>query len=158
MERPSWDTYMLDVAEATAQRSTCSRRQVGAVVATRDRRIVSTGYNGGPRGFKHCTDGGCPRAQAHDGMEVTGFGYEDAEAYCIAIHAEANAIMFSSPEEREGATLYCTLAPCFGCAKLIANSGIVEVVVAGRYEQFEPVREFLLSTNVRVRAVERVVA
>lgn len=152
MSRPSWDEYMLAVADATASRSTCSRRQVGAVLATPDRRIVATGYNGGPRGYKHCLDGGCPRGRTGTD-EGTGFGYEDPEEFCIAIHAEANAIMFSSPEERERATLYCTLAPCLGCAKLIANSGIAEVVVPMSYEQFDPVRTFLLAANVRVRVL-----
>lgn len=148
--RPSWDEYMLTVAEATARRSTCSRRKVGAVIVAQDHRIVSTGYNGGPRGYVHCVDGGCPRArQVSD--EGTGFGYEDPEAFCIAIHAEANAIMFASPEQREGASLFCTLAPCFGCAKLISNSGISEVVVRSGYEMFEPVRKFLLDAGVRVR-------
>lgn len=152
-ERPSWDEYMLTVARATASRSTCSRRKVGAVIATQDRRIVATGYNGGPRHYAHCIDGGCPRGRVSTD-EATGFGYEDPDAYCIAIHAEANAIMFSSPEEREGSTLFCTLAPCFGCAKLIANSGVVEVVVGGGYDLFGPVRKFLLDAGVRVRVIE----
>jgi dCMP deaminase len=151
-DRPSWDDYLLAIAQVTAARSTCSRRKVGAVIATRDRRIVATGYNGGPRHYKHCLDGGCPRGrQGTD--EGTGFGYESPEAFCIAIHAEANAIMFSSPEEREGASLYCTLAPCFGCAKLIANSGLAEVVIQDDYGLFGPVREFLLSADVRVRVL-----
>lgn len=152
MPRPSWDEYMLAVAEATASRSTCSRRQVGAVIATRDHRIVGTGYNGGPRGYKHCLDGGCPRSREGTD-EGTGFGYEDPDSFCIAIHAEANAIMFCDAQERDSATLYCTLAPCFGCAKLISNSGISEVVVPSSYEQFEPVREFLLAAGVRVRVL-----
>lgn len=152
-ERPSWDSYMLAIAEATATRSTCVRRKVGAVIATPDHRIVATGYNGGPRKLKHCLDGGCPRGrQGTD--EGTGFGYEDPEEFCIAIHAEANAIMFASPQDRESASLFCTLAPCFGCAKLIANSGIAEVVVEKGYNLFGPVRQFLLDSGVRVRILQ----
>jgi dCMP deaminase len=146
-QRQSWDEYFLDLARATSTRATCSRRKHGAVVV-RDRRIVSTGYNGAPSGFPHCDDGACPRAltdapQGHD--------YES----CIAIHAEANALLFASPEERRGATIYCTGAPCFGCAKLVSNSGISEVVAAGgRYDGWEEVRDFMRTCGVRVRMLD----
>jgi len=113
-------------------------------VIIQGRRIVATGYNGGPSGYPHCLDGGCPRANSE---AAAGFGYDT----CIATHAEANAIMFSSPEERDGATLYCTQHPCWGCGKLIANSGIGEVVVDHVYEGYERTREFLLTAGVRVR-------
>jgi dCMP deaminase len=145
--RASWDEYFLDLARATSSRATCSRRKHGAVIV-RDRRIVSTGYNGGPSGFPHCDEGACPRANS---IAPQGHDYES----CIAIHAEANALLFSSPEERDGASLYCTGAPCFGCAKLIANSGVSEVVAAGgRYEGWDEVRDFLRRSNVRVRLLD----
>lgn len=145
--RVSWDQYFLDLATTTATRATCSRRKHGAVIV-QDRRIVATGYNGGPSGYGHCEDGACPRALSN---AAQGHGYDT----CIAIHAEANALLFSSPEERDGATLYCTGAPCFGCAKLLSNSGISEVVASGgRYEGWERVREFLLTANVRVRLLD----
>lgn len=145
--RASWDEYFLDLARTTASRATCSRRQHGAVIV-HERRIVATGYNGGPSGYAHCVDGGCPRASSD---VPQGHGYET----CIAIHAEANALLFSSPEEREGSTLYCTGAPCFGCAKLISNSGIGEVVASGgRYEGWDRVRDFLLTAGVRVRLLD----
>jgi dCMP deaminase len=145
--RASWDEYFLDLARATSSRATCSRRKHGAVIV-RDRRIVSTGYNGGPSGFPHCDEGACPRASS---TAPQGHDYES----CIAIHAEANALLFSSPEERDGASLYCTGAPCFGCAKLIANSGVTEVVAAGgRYEGWDQVRDFLRRSNVRVRLLD----
>lgn len=150
-ERPSWDAYMLQIAQATASRSTCSRRQVGAVIATPEHRIVSTGYNGGPRGYEHCLDGRCPRSRAVTD-EHTGFGYEDTENYCIAIHAEANALMFANPQDRDAATIFTTLAPCFGCAKLIANSGISEVVYTDTYDSFDVVKDFLRTARVRVRS------
>lgn len=145
--RQSWDEYFLDLARATSTRATCSRRKHGAVIV-QGRRIVSTGYNGGPSGTVHCTDGGCPRAQS---TAPQGHDYEA----CIAIHAEANALLFSAPDERAGATLYCTGAPCFGCAKLIANSGVSEVVAAGgRYDGWDRVRDFLLDAGVRVRLLD----
>ncbi len=145
--RQSWDDYFLHLARAASSRATCTRRKHGAVIV-KDRRIVSTGYNGAPSGHPHCIDGACPRAtsdvpQGHD--------YDD----CIAIHAEANALLFSGPDERRGGLLYCTGAPCFGCAKLIANSGLVEVVAGGgRYDGWEDVREFLLTSDVRVRLLD----
>lgn len=147
MARASWDEYYLELARATSTRATCARRKHGAVIV-KGRRIVATGYNGGPSGYPHCTDGGCPRA---DSDAPQGHDYEQ----CIAIHAEANALLFSSPEEREGASLYCTGAPCFGCAKLIANSGVVEVVASsGRYDGWDRVRDFLLEAGVRVRLLD----
>jgi dCMP deaminase len=145
--RASWDEYFLELARTTSSRATCSRRKHGAIIV-RDRRIVSTGYNGGPSGFPHCDEGACPRA---DSSAPQGHDYES----CIAIHAEANALLFSSPEERDGASLYCTGAPCFGCAKLIANSGVSEVVAAGgRYDGWDDVRDFLRQANVRVRVLD----
>lgn len=146
-ERVSWDEYFLELARATATRATCVRRKHGAVIA-KDRKIVSTGYNGGPSGYPHCDEGACPRATSE---APQGYDYER----CIAIHAEANALLFSSPEEREGAALYCTGAPCFGCAKLLANSGIAEVVASsGRYEGWERTRDFLRDAGVRVRLLD----
>ena len=147
MTRVSWDEYFLELARTTSTRATCSRRRHGAVIV-QGRRIVATGYNGGPSGYPHCEDGGCPRALSE---AEQGYDYE----HCIAIHAEANALLFSSPEQREGASLYCTGAPCFGCAKLIANSGVSEVVAAGnRYEGWESVRDFLRGSGVRVRVLD----
>lgn len=145
--RQSWDAYFLDLARTTATRATCIRRKHGAVIV-RDRRIVSTGYNGGPSGYDHCTDGACPRALSD---ATQGHDYDR----CIAIHAEANALLFSGPMERSNATIYSTGAPCFGCAKLIANSGLGEVVAdGGRYEGWEETRKFLLDTGVRVRLLD----
>jgi len=139
-----WDQYFLNLARETATRSNCVRRQHGSVIV-KNRRIRSTGYNGPPSGHPHCDEGACPRASAES---VSGWGYDS----CIAIHAEANAILYSSPEEREGATIYITGVPCFTCAKLIANSGITEVVATGEtYEGWDRVQDFLLDSGVRVR-------
>ena len=142
--RQTWDEYFLSLAAGASSRSTCVRRKVGAVIV-RDRHIVSTGYNGGPSGYPHCDEGGCPRATSDVAM---GADYGS----CIAIHAEANALLFCGPQDRENATIYCTDLPCFGCAKLIANSGLSEVVAArGLYDGWEDVRAFLLDAGVRVR-------
>ncbi len=147
--RQTWDEYFLSLAGAASSRSTCVRRKVGAVIV-RERHIVSTGYNGGPSGYPHCDEGGCPRAQTDAPM---GTDYDG----CVAIHAEANALLFCGPQDRRNATIYCTDLPCFGCAKLIANSGISEVVAArGLYDGWEEVRTFLLDAGVRVRLLDHV--
>ncbi|HUH08462.1 MAG TPA: dCMP deaminase family protein [Egibacteraceae bacterium] len=145
--RKSWDEYFLTLARAAAERSNCSRRKVGAVIV-QDRHIRSTGYNGPPSGYGHCDFGACPRASSASPMSAE---YDN----CVAIHAEANALLFAGPAERKLATLYCTAAPCFSCAKLIANSGITEVVAAGgRYEGWDETRRFLIDCNVRVRLLD----
>jgi dCMP deaminase len=142
-----WDRYFLNIARETARRSNCIRRQHGSVIV-RKRRICSTGYNGPPSGHAHCNEGACPRAASDT---PSGWSYDT----CIAIHAEANAILYSSPADREGATIYITGVPCFGCAKLIANSGITEVVATGEaYEDWGRVREFLMDCGVRVRLID----
>jgi dCMP deaminase len=139
-----WDQYFLNLARETASRSNCIRRQHGSVIV-KNRRIRSTGYNGPPSGHPHCDVGACPRA---DSEAVSGWAYDS----CVAIHAEANAILYSSPEQREGGTIYITGVPCFTCAKLIANSGISEVVATGDpYDGWDRVRNFLMDCNVRVR-------
>lgn len=139
-----WDQYFLNIATETARRSSCVRRRHGAVIV-RNRRIKSTGYNGGPSGYPHCDEGACPRATSDT---PSGWGHDN----CIAIHAEANAILYSSPEQREGASIYITGVPCFTCAKLIANSGITEVVATGEpYDDWARVRTFLQECGVRVR-------
>lgn len=146
-ERQSWDEYFLGLAAAAATRSNCSRRQVGAVIV-RDRHIRSTGYNGPPAGYGHCDEGACPRAATESPMS---YGYDN----CVALHAEANALLFCSPDDRAGATLYSTAAPCFSCAKLIANSGVAEVVASGgRYEGWGEIRDFLIDCKVRVRVLD----
>ena len=120
----------MNLAFIMAMRSTCSRRKVGAVLVTNNR-IVSTGYNGAPSGRPHCIDGGCPRGKfTHDEIP------KDADYNqfpCVAVHAEANAILFS-PERfpTESYTLYVTEPPCQQCTNLIQAAGIGRVVVHGQ--------------------------
>ena len=119
--RPSWDEYFFQIAEQVATRSTCMRRQVGAVLV-KDKRILSTGYNGAPRGISHCTQVGCLR-------EEMGIPSGERHELCRALHAEQNAIAQAALHgvKIDGSTLYCTHQPCSLCAKMIINSGIVEV-------------------------------
>jgi dCMP deaminase len=128
--RPDWDDYFLMIALAVANRAECSRRQVGAVLV-KDHRIRSTGYNGAPQGAPSCLTGACPRATS--GV-TPGSGYDSGPGTCIAIHAEANALLFASKDDCEGATLYITHNPCAGCERLILGSGVTEVVtLEGRF-------------------------
>ena len=128
MERIVKENYYLDIAETVLERSTCLRRQYGAIIVRNDE-IVATGYNGAPRGRKNCSDlGYCVREQ----MRVPrGERYE----LCRSVHAEANAItkLARSSNNSDGSTLYVTASPCIECAKLIIQAGIKRVVYAEKY-------------------------
>jgi len=144
--RASFDEYALELARTVATRGTCVQRRHGAVLVS-GQRIVATGYEGGPSGYPHCDEGGCPASAPG--------ATADDEGRCVVLHAAANTLLFSSPEDRDGASLYCTVVPCFACAKLIANAGIAEVVSAGgRHEGSDEVRDFLRSCGVRVRVLD----
>jgi dCMP deaminase len=127
MPRPSWDEYFREIADKVATRSTCLRRSVGAVIV-RDRRILTTGYNGPPRGLEHCDVVGCLRQEL-------GIASGERLDICRALHAEQNAIIQAALHgvSTEGATIYVTHQPCFTCAKMIVNAGIVRVVCASEY-------------------------
>ena len=108
--RADWNEYFMGIAHQAATRSTCTRKHVGAVIV-RDRTVLSTGYNGSIRGLPHCDEVGCMMEDGH----------------CVAtVHAEANAIIQAAKNgvSIEGGELYTTASPCWGCFKLIANSGI----------------------------------
>lgn len=127
--RPSWDDYFMLMAKLSASRSTCCSRPTGAVIV-RDTQIVATGYNGSLPGQPHCTDSGaCHRRSSNVTEEVK---YD----VCRSAHAEANAITLAAKQglSVKDCTMYCTLEPCFTCAKLIAISGISRVVYELNYE------------------------
>lgn len=124
--RPDWDDYFLGIARAVAARGECTRDQVGAVVV-RDRRIVSTGYNGAPAGHPSCLEGHCPRSTS---QVPPSSSYDTGPGFCIAIHAEANALLYGDRSAMEGGTMYLTRKPCDGCMKLILGAGISAVVWA----------------------------
>lgn len=126
-KRPSWDEYFMEIIQVVKKRSTCLRRKVGAVIV-KDKRILSTGYNGAPTGLKHCSETGCLR----DKLKVpSGQRHE----LCRGLHAEQNAIVqaANSGVSLEGATIYVTNQPCVVCAKMIINAGIKRVVFCGDY-------------------------
>lgn len=125
--RPSWNEYFLQLARQAATRSTCLRRQVGALLV-RDKRVLAMGYNGAPRGVAHCLDTGCLREQL-------GIPSGERQELCRAIHAEQNAIIQAAVHgvAIEGATLYCTHQPCVLCAKMLINCGVREIHYLGGY-------------------------
>ena len=147
--RPDWDTYFMDIAHVVAHRSNCSRRHVAAIII-RDRRIISTGYNGTPRGVKNCFEGGCPRCA---GDTVSGKDLTD----CICAHAEENAIVqaaYHGISVKDG-TLYCTISPCLMCTKMIINAGIVEVVYEHEYHFTDQAKSLFEEAGVKCRQFER---
>ncbi len=147
-QRPSWDEYFLQVARVVASRSNCVKRHVGAVIQ-RDRRIVSTGYNGTPRGTRNCNEGGCPRCNS---FAESGTRLDE----CLCSHGEENAITqaaYHGVSVRD-ATIYTTFFPCLFCTKLIINAGLAEVVYNATYALDDVAKKLLEQAGVRVRRVE----
>jgi len=124
LDRPNRDKYFMDIAIAVRQRADCRGQKVGAIVVLNDR-VISTGYNGTPEKMKNCSDGGCVRC------ENRGKVYESGTAYdlCICVHAEQNALLAAARFgiNVEGATLYTTTQPCFGCLKELLQAKIMQV-------------------------------
>ena len=143
--RPGWDEYFMEIAQVVAKRSNCSRRQVAAVIV-KENHLLSTGYNGTPRGVKNCFDGGCPRCAGHT---PSGKGLDE----CLCVHAEQNAICQAARYgvDVSGSTIYITISPCLTCAKLIINSGISEVVYGGDYVFLDTVKELFRQAGVKHR-------
>lgn len=148
VSRPSWDEYFMSIAKAVSTRSNCMKRQVGAIIV-RDKRIVSTGYNGTPRGIRNCNEGGCPRC---NGFAASGTGLED----CYCSHGEENAIVQAAYHgiSIKDATLYTTLSPCIMCTKMIINGGIKEVVYNSKYALDEKTTHLLDEAGVERKQVE----
>lgn len=149
-ERPSWDEYFMEIAQVVALRSNCVKRKVAAVI-TLDRRIISTGYNGTPRGVRNCNEGGCPRCN-----DLAPAGTDLGE--CVCSHGEENAITQAAYHgvAVKGATLYSTYSPCLLCTKMIINAGIVEVVFGAGYPMGELSRSLLREAGVKVRQLKSV--
>ena len=145
--RPSWDESFMDITKRVATRSTCLRRAVGAILV-HDKRIIASGYNGGPTGLTHCLDIGCLR-------EKLGIPSGQQHELCRGIHAEQNAIIQAARYgvSIEGATLYCTTQPCTQCTKMLINAGITEIVYAEGYPD-DLARELLDESGIVVRRFE----
>lgn len=142
-KRPNWDTYFMNIAQVVATRATCDRKHVGAVIVSSDHRIISTGYNGAPRGMPHCDDVG------HELKEIEG------RMSCVrTLHAESNALDAAGPSA-DGCTLYVTVTPCYPCSQRIVNAGITRVVYGEWYDSqnTDLVADFLENAGVRLVAL-----
>lgn len=141
--RPSWDEYFMEIAQVAAKRSTCLRRQVGAV-AVLNKQILATGYNGAPVGMRHCGEVGCIRQQQ-------GVPSGERHELCRGLHAEQNVIIQAALHGAKlaGATVYCTHHPCVVCAKMLINAGVARVVFRGEYPD-ELARQMLSEAGVEI--------
>lgn len=151
MSRPSWDQYFIDITHLVATRSTCLRRQVGALLV-KDRNILATGYNGTPSRVRHCEEVGCLRER----LKVpSGQRHE----LCRGLHAEQNAIIQAARHgvNIDGATLYCTTMPCIICTKMLINAGVQRIVYEEGYAD-ELAGEMLAETGIEVTQFQRAVA
>lgn len=142
--RPSWDDYFMYLAELASRRSNCMKRRVGCIVVV-DLRVVSTGYNGTPKGLTNCMEGGCGRC--NDGSARKG----ELLDTCWCLHAEENALLEAGRLRCQRATLYCTLFPCLGCSKKIFNMGVIAVVYREEYHADESVHKLFKHVGVDLR-------
>jgi dCMP deaminase len=144
----SWDQYYAGIARAVAARSSCSRRQVGAIIVV-NRALVSTGFNGTPIGVTNCNEGGCARCASET---LPGAGYDT----CLCVHAEQNAIALAARHgtATDGGVLYCTFRSCIGCVKEVVQAGIREIVYEEPYSypaHEEQYRYLVAATGVKLR-------
>jgi len=146
-DRPSWDDYFMSIAQQVALRSTCIRRQIGALIV-RDKRILATGYNNVPSGIEHCTTRGCLR-------DELGIPSGQRVELCRGTHAEQNAIVQAAKYGTaiDGAMVYTTTQPCILCAKILINAGITEIVFSGDFPD-ELSCEMLEEAGVVLRQIE----
>lgn len=143
--RISKDEYFMNIAREVAKRSTCIRRQIGAIIVSDVGEIKSTGYNGNPRGLPHCEDIGCIR----DNLAIpSGTRLET----CTAVHAEQNALIQAGTNSRSG-TLYSTIVPCPICARMILNAQIRRVVYCGDYSDTTGL-DLLCEAGVEIRKLD----
>ncbi|MCR4368548.1 MAG: dCMP deaminase family protein [archaeon] len=143
-KRPSWDEYFMNIAKEVAMRSNCIKRKVAAVIV-KDKRIISTGYNGTPRGVKNCNEGGCPRC---NNFTSSGTKLDD----CLCSHAEENAIVQSAYHgvAIAGSVIYTTYSPCITCSKMIINAGIKKVVYNSDYPLGDTAKGLLKEAGVEL--------
>ena len=143
-ERPSFDDYFMEMAHVVAKRSTCLRRKVGALLV-KDRHILSTGYNGAPKGLKHCSETGCLREQL-------GIPPGERHEICRGLHAEQNAIIQAAVfgVSIKDSILYCTNAPCSVCAKMLINAGVKEIIFEDEYPD-ELAMQMLKEAKIKIK-------
>ena len=148
IQRPSWDQYFMNIAKVVASRSNCMKRKVAAIIV-KDKRVISTGYNGTPRGTRNCNEGGCPRCNS---LASSGTNLEE----CLCSHGEENAIVQASYHgvSLKDAVIYTTFAPCLQCAKMIINSGICEVIYNMDYPLNQTAFQLFSEAGIFVRKLK----
>jgi dCMP deaminase len=147
-ERPSYDDYFMEMAYVVSKRSTCTRRKVGAILV-KDKHILSTGYNGAPKGLKHCSELGCIR----EDMNIpSGHRHE----LCRGLHAEQNAIIQAAVfgVSIKDSVLYCTNTPCVVCVKMLINAGVKEIVYSGDYPD-DLAKKMINESNIKIRNLNK---
>lgn len=144
--RPGWDEYFMEIAYVVKKRSTCIRRQVGALIV-KDNRILTTGYNGAPSGIMHCSKTGCIR-------DKLGIPSGERHELCRGLHAEQNAIIQAANYgiPIKNATIYITNQPCAFCAKMIINSGIKRIIYKGEYPD-KLALDLLNEANIEIKRI-----
>lgn len=147
--RPSWDEYFMKIAALVSERSTCLRHHVGAIIV-KDRRVLTTGYNGAAANTKDCLELGCLRNELN-------IPSGERHEICRAIHAEQNAIIQAGRhgENVSDSTIYCTHSPCIICAKMMVNARIKRIVTYGNYPDIGGVKDLLKEAKVKFVKVDR---
>lgn len=149
-QRPSWDEYFLLIVDAVSKRATCDRGKSGCVI-TKDNRILATGYVGAPSKIKDCyQQGHLMRKTINENKEIS--------THCVrTVHAEQNAIAQAAKYgiSVDCATLYCTMEPCFNCAKLIVASGIIKVVCKHMYHAAKDTREIFKEAKISLNVINQ---
>jgi len=148
IKRPSWDKYFMEIAELVSTRSTCLRRKVGAVIV-KDKRILSTGYNGAPSKLPHCEEIGCIR-------EKLKIPSGEKHELCRGLHGEQNAIIQAAYYgiSIKDSIIYVTCHPCSVCAKMIINSGIKEVIIKESYPD-KMAQQLFKESKIKVRILKK---
>ncbi len=143
-KRPSYDEYFMEMAGVVAKRSTCLRRHVGAILV-KEKHILSTGYNGAPKGMAHCEEVGCLR-------ESQNIPSGERHELCRGLHAEQNAIIQAAVfgTSIKGSVLYCTNTPCVVCLKMLINAGVTEIIYSGEYPD-DLAKEMLKESGLKIK-------
>lgn len=153
--RKNWDTYFLDMAYMASTRSQCSRRHVGAVLV-QGKKLLGAAYNGAPMGVQDCSEAGCMLVEEFELVEQGGTEQVIKKQRCIrTIHAEQNLLLFTDPKDRERSVVYVTDQPCWTCANMLANSGIIEIVYHRPYpKDSEKVKALMDQKGITIRRLE----
>jgi dCMP deaminase len=154
--RKDWNTYFLDIAYMASTRSQCQRRHVGAVLV-QGKKLLGTAYNGAPMGVADCMEAGCMIVEEFE-INLTDDGKEEMirKQRCVrTIHAEQNLLLFTDRRDREGSVVYVTDQPCWTCANMLANSGVIEIVYHRAYlKDSDKVKELMKQRGIKFIRME----